>query len=163
MHTAVVPAVAVCPSASCRLWCPRNDYNLTRTIPQRECTKAAALASCGAPGSYQEDERHLLCDVPEVAITREELKLVTNTKLSDESVDRAHLNAFSPAQVPQFGCFDMILHVGCDERKNRKMPHDLIAGPGTLEPLQKFLEDQPCGEDGVTHLERPCEERDLGS
>lgn len=117
----------------------------------------------GARDSDEEDERHVPRDVLEVAVSREELKLVSNAQLSDESVDRAHLDAFSPAQVPQLGCFDMILHVGCDERKNREMPHDLIAGHGTLEPLQKFLEDQPCGEDGVTHLERPCEERDIGS
>ncbi len=77
---------------------------------------------------------------------------MTSTQLGKEGVNRSNLNPGATARVAQFRRVHVIAPIGNDKRQCGKPINDLLAGLRAREPLQQFLKDEPCGDDGVTGL-----------
>ena len=87
-----------------------------------------------------------------VRVGRQKHKLVPDTQLSDQRVDRAGLNPALAASIAELSCSDMIVTVWIQERKGSEVLDYLHPGLGTREPLEKLLKDQPRRENSVTPI-----------
>jgi hypothetical protein len=81
-------------------------------------------------------------DVPEIRVSREQHKLMTDAELSDQGVNRTCLNSAPAAAVLNLCSEDMIRSVRREEREGCKALNDLFFGLWTGEPLQEFLKNQ---------------------
>ena len=77
---------------------------------------------------------------------------MTNTQLRKEGINRSNLNSGATAIVAQFRRVHMIASIGNEKRQCGKSIDDLLTCFRTRKPLQQFLKDEPCGDDGVTRL-----------
>ena len=103
----------------------------------------------------------MLCDVLKIRVSREQYELVSDTQLSNQSINRTGLNPAPAAFVSQLCCGVMIFSVRRQERKGTEVFDDLKSDLGTGEPLEQFLKYQPGRENPVPSLNCANECRDL--
>ena len=87
---------------------------------------------------------------------------MTDAELRAESVDRPGRHASAPAQVPERGCFDVILQIGTEQGKRTEARENPIPLAGPVKPLEEFLEDEARRDDEFAPFEGTREGRDLG-
>lgn len=99
----------------------------------------------------------------EVLIRRQQRQVVVNAKLCDQRVDRADLEATTPAGVAQLRGGNVIRPAGREQRKRREAIDDRFARFGSGKTLQQFLEDQAGHDDLIATLECVDESCYLGN
>lgn len=83
-------------------------------------------------------------------------------KLRKQRVNRSDLQAATPTVIAKICRSDVIPPLGNDQRQGNESIEDLLSGFGSVEPLQNFLQDQTCGEDGSLVLKGFRQEDDAG-
>ena len=98
----------------------------------------------------------------EIAITTEKSKSVTDTQLSEESIDRPELHSCSATGQTHSRCSDVVVAIRCDERHTRKSFDEAQPRGGRHESLQQFLNDETRGDDQVIAGQCPTQFLDVG-
>ena len=89
-------------------------------------------------------------------------KCVADTKLREQGVYGADLNARATALVAQFGGPDVVLPIWIEKWQRTKSSDFFLARARPGESLQQFLQNQAGGDDGVAVFERLAQRKDLG-
>jgi len=99
----------------------------------------------------------------EVFVRREQVELMPDAKLSNESVDRLDLNTLSSTKVSESRRLDVIVDIRPDDGEKGEIVDDAVAGLWTLEPLEQLLQNESCSYDRFAPMERPLEQTDFRS
>ena len=94
-------------------------------------------------GWTPDPQRGMSRSVVEVSVGGEELQVVMEAEAREQGVDGPELDAVTPAGIADVGRRDMIIAVRRDHRQRREALHDRVAGGGTAEALEQFLQDEP--------------------
>jgi len=89
----------------------------------------------------------------EIAIGREQRKLVTNAKLRKNGINSAKLQASATTAISKFRGSDVILSVRWQKRQGCEPINDVFTRPRTGESLQQFLQDQARRHDRIAAFE----------
>lgn len=81
-------------------------------------------------------------EVGEVGVRREQLQLVTDTELREESVDRADLYASPAGTISDLRCLEVIVAVGRNEWQGGKARDDRFVSTRSTEALEQLLIDE---------------------
>lgn len=84
-----------------------------------------------------------------------------NAELGDQRVDRADLNARSPASVAQRCRGEVIFAVRLEQWKCRESHHNLRGRFGTRETLEQLLKNEPGGHDDIGSQQGVLQRLDL--
>jgi len=79
---------------------------------------------------------------------------VAYAELSEQCVDRADLNAGTSAPITQVRRTDVIVAIRDNERQRGEPFDDVSVSAGPGEALQKFLQHEPGGHDGLGAAKR---------
>ena len=83
----------------------------------------------------------MLGHMSKVVVPRQQLEVMSNTKLADECINRPYLDALASTMVSPSSRFDVVIDLGCDHREQRKTLYDLVRCFRTVETLEQFLQD----------------------
>jgi hypothetical protein len=71
---------------------------------------------------------------------------MTDAQLGEQGINGANLQAWATAAIAQFGSINVVLSIRIEKWQSGKSFDDLLAGTGTNESLEEFLEDQSGGD-----------------
>ena len=86
-------------------------------------------------------------DIAKVFVGRQHHEVVAETKLCQQRIDGADLNAAASACVSQFGRVHMVAPVWNQQRQRIEPVEDLPAARRSGEALQKLLQSEPSGDE----------------
>ena len=81
----------------------------------------------------------MLGHMSKVVVPRQQLEVMSNTKLADECINRPYLDALASTMVSPSSRFDVVIDLRCDDGEQRKTLYDPVGCFRTLETLEQFL------------------------
>lgn len=82
----------------------------------------------------------------EVFVCREKCQVVPNGELSKQRIDGTDLDTCTATFISQSRRINVIFPIRLQQRQSGEAFDDLSLRLGTREPLQKLLQNQPCGD-----------------
>jgi hypothetical protein len=93
-----------------------------------------------------------ISDPPEIAVACQHRQVMSNAQLSQQGINRSNRQTTPAALVPQFGRGNVIVPIGHQQRHGGKSVENLISKLWARKPLQQFLENKACRNEGLAAL-----------
>lgn len=90
----------------------------------------------------------------EILISAQQGKIMADTQLRNQRIDRPDLNARTAAGVAKPRSGYVVIAVRLHQGQRRETIHDLRTRFGPAEPLEQLLQYKPCGDDNIIARQR---------
>src|SRR5258706_12949097 len=130
-------------------WCIFCDAWPTAAFDRADRAENGGRLRSELESRFPDPQRTMRRCQGEIVVSGQQRKLVTNTQLRNDGVDRANLEAGATTAIAQVRGIDVILSGWRQKRQGREPVNDVFARPGAGESLQQFLQDsvpwsRPC-------------------